>query len=77
MLASCDNRTILIFEFVRFIQESVLNGIAQEVWRNTRKITDVHSDIFDLCWHGNNKILTGSVGGIKIWDIQEQSTLNA
>lgn len=81
ILASCDNHTVILSEFVRFIESpSSLPGSQRptldardEVWRTVGKINESHSDIFDLCWHGNDKLLTGCINGVKIWSVRDQS----
>jgi hypothetical protein len=75
ILASCDSHTIIFFEFARFCEGSEVHGILEEVWQASGKITDPHSDIFDLCWHEDIAVITGSICGIKVWNVKEKSML--
>lgn len=47
--------------------------LPDEVWKTRLKMIDTQSDIFDLCWSGDDRLVTGGVDCIKIWSVEERS----
>lgn len=48
-----------------------------EVWRIKSKMVETHSELLDLCWCGDDRVVTGGLLGISIWNIEDRSKVTS